>query len=222
MVSLGKTSTPEFGSPCYTEPDGAPPAVTPWDRDPDGRRLLAAAPRPRSPPGWCRSRRAPTAAARSGSRPRCCGLVGLKPTRGRISGHPMYGDPVGLATAGSLARTVRDAAAMLDVLAGPARGRPVLGAAARRVVPRRLRPRARPAAGRAVRRAGDRRRRRATRSASRPGRTRRGCWSRSATRSWTSTVPLPPEAVPTFETCWAVLTALSVVPPGAASTCCGR
>jgi len=32
LVSLGKTSTPEFGSPCYTEPDVAPPAVTPWDR----------------------------------------------------------------------------------------------------------------------------------------------------------------------------------------------
>ena len=32
MVSLGKTATPEFGSPCYTEPEGRPPAVTPWDR----------------------------------------------------------------------------------------------------------------------------------------------------------------------------------------------
>src|SRR4051812_49864490 len=32
MVSLGKTNTPEFGTPCYTEPDVAPPAVTPWDR----------------------------------------------------------------------------------------------------------------------------------------------------------------------------------------------
>jgi len=31
LVSLGKTSTPEFGSPCYTEPDNAPPARTPWD-----------------------------------------------------------------------------------------------------------------------------------------------------------------------------------------------
>src|SRR5687768_1176098 len=32
MVSIGKTATPEFGSPCYTEPDGRPPSVTPWDR----------------------------------------------------------------------------------------------------------------------------------------------------------------------------------------------
>ena len=55
---------------------------------------------------------------------RCCGLVGLKPTRGRISGCPMYGDPVGLATAGPLARTVRDAAALLDVLAGRRVGDP--------------------------------------------------------------------------------------------------
>ncbi|MFZ1409822.1 MAG: amidase, partial [Micropruina sp.] len=28
---LGKTSTPEFGFPCYTEPEGSPPARTPWD-----------------------------------------------------------------------------------------------------------------------------------------------------------------------------------------------
>ncbi len=32
-VSLGKTSTPEFGLPCYTEPEGLPPARTPWDLD---------------------------------------------------------------------------------------------------------------------------------------------------------------------------------------------
>ena len=32
-ISLGKTNTPEFGSPCYTEPDVAPPARTPWDLD---------------------------------------------------------------------------------------------------------------------------------------------------------------------------------------------
>src|SRR4051812_45667572 len=37
MVSLGKTSTPEFGSPCYTEPEGAPPAGTPWGTPPEAR-----------------------------------------------------------------------------------------------------------------------------------------------------------------------------------------
>ena len=30
-VNTGKTATPEFGLPCYTEPEGAPPARTPWD-----------------------------------------------------------------------------------------------------------------------------------------------------------------------------------------------
>jgi len=54
----------------------------------------------------------------------CCGLFGLKPTRGRISAGPVYGDPVGLGANGPLARTVRDAAAMLDVMAGPATGDP--------------------------------------------------------------------------------------------------
>ena len=129
MASLGKTNTPEFGSPCYTEPDVAPPAVTPWDRtrtaggSSGGAAAAVAAglvPVAQGSDGGG-SIRIPAS---------CCGLVGLKPTRGRISGAPMYGDPVGLATAGTLARTVRDAAALLDVLAGRRRRRPVLGAAA--------------------------------------------------------------------------------------------
>ena len=33
VISLGKTATPEFGAPCYTEPEGHPPARTPWDLD---------------------------------------------------------------------------------------------------------------------------------------------------------------------------------------------
>ena len=139
MPSLGKTNTPEFGSPCYTEPDVAPPAVTPWDstRSAGGSSGGAAAAvaagllpvAPGSDGGG--SIRIPAS---------CCGLVGLKPSRGRISGAPRYGDPVGLATPGTLARTVRDAAALLDVLAGPAGRRPVLGARSVRDVPRRLRP----------------------------------------------------------------------------------
>ena len=123
MPSLGKTNTPEFGSPCYTEPDVAPPAVTPWDttRTAGGSSGGAAAAvaagllpvAPGSDGGG--SIRIPAS---------CCGLVGLKPSRGRISGAPRYGDPVGLATAGTLARTVRDAAALLDVLAGRRVGDP--------------------------------------------------------------------------------------------------
>jgi amidase len=123
LISLGKTTTPEFGSPCYTEPDNAPPARTPWDLDrmaggSSGGAAAAVA-----------AGLVPVAQGSDGGGSiripaSCCGLFGLKPTRGRISGSPMYGDPVGLATAGPLARTVRDAAAMLDVLAGPAVGDP--------------------------------------------------------------------------------------------------
>jgi amidase len=47
----------------------------------------------------------------------CCGLVGLKATRGRISRGPEFGDSF-LATDGTLCRTVADAAATLDLLAG--------------------------------------------------------------------------------------------------------
>ncbi|CAA9356625.1 MAG: putative amidase [uncultured Nocardioidaceae bacterium] len=121
LISLGKTSTPEFGSPCYTEPDVAPPARTPYDRS-------------RSAGG---SSGGAAAAVASGLVPLAqgsdgggsiripasvCGLVGLKPTRGRVSAAPVHGDISGLGIAGPLARTVADAAVLLDVLAGPAAG----------------------------------------------------------------------------------------------------
>ncbi len=157
MVSLGKTNTPEFGSPCYTEPDVAPPAVTPWDRtrmaggSSGGAAAAVAAglvPVAHGSDGGG-SIRIPAS---------CCGLVGLKPTRGRISGFPMYGDPIGLATGGSLARTVRDAAALLDVLAGRRPGDPSWAPAPAGTFLDGLRPGSRPAADRPVRRSGDRRR----------------------------------------------------------------
>jgi len=141
----------------------------------------------------------------------CCGLVGLKPTRGRISGHPTYGDPVGLSTSGSLARTVRDAAALLDVLAGRRVGDPSWA----------------PAPDGTFLDACDRD----------PGRLRIARFvtpviadveiDQDCVRAWQDAshlleslghevvdveVPLPPEAVPVFETCWSVLTAMSVVP----------
>ncbi|WP_028645420.1 amidase [Nocardioides sp. URHA0020] len=211
LVSLGKTNAPEFGSPCYTEPDVAPPAVTPWDRtrtaggSSGGAAAAVAAglvPLAQGSDGGG-SIRIPAS---------CCGLVGLKPSRGRISGHPVYGDPVGLATPGPIARTVADAAAMLDVLAGRRVGDPSWApppsetflAAARRD-PGRLR------IARFITPV-------ITDTVVDPACVQ--AWE-DASRLLESLghdvedvpVPLPPEAVPVFETCWAVLTALSVVPP---------
>lgn len=48
----------------------------------------------------------------------CCGLVGLKPSRGRVSTAPAAEGWLGLSTFGALTRTVADAALLLDVLAG--------------------------------------------------------------------------------------------------------
>jgi amidase len=48
----------------------------------------------------------------------CCGLVGMKASRGRVSMQP-YGEGwLGLSTFGALARTVSDSALLLDVLQG--------------------------------------------------------------------------------------------------------
>src|SRR6478735_10876580 len=122
-ISLGKTATPEFGLPCYTETDIGPPTRSPWDptRMAGGSSGGAAAavaagllPIAQGSDGGG-SIRIPASV---------CGLVGLKPSRGRVSRAPRYGDPVGLATAGTLARSVRDAAALLDVLAGRRVGDP--------------------------------------------------------------------------------------------------
>jgi Asp-tRNA(Asn)/Glu-tRNA(Gln) amidotransferase A subunit family amidase len=69
LISLGKTTTREFGLSLYSEGEVAPPAATrgrPAARPADP----AAARRRRSPVHWCRSPRAATAAAHRGSRPR--------------------------------------------------------------------------------------------------------------------------------------------------------
>ena len=120
-VMLGKTNTPEFGLPCYTEPDGYPPARTPWDptRSAGGSSGGAAAavaagivPIAHGSDGGG-SIRIPASA---------CGLVGLKASRGRISSGPLREPGPGLATDGVLSRTVRDTAAVLDALAGARSG----------------------------------------------------------------------------------------------------
>ncbi len=122
-VMTGKTNTPEFGLPCYTEPDVAPPARTPWDltRTAGGSSGGAAA--------AVAAGLAPIALGSDGGGSiripaSVCGLVGYKPSRGRISNAPFGPDPVGLVTHGPLARTVADAAAFVDTVAGPVAGDP--------------------------------------------------------------------------------------------------
>src|SRR5699024_5199553 len=109
---------PELGLPPYTEPDTAPPARTPWDprRTAGGSSGGAGAavaagivPVAHGSDGGG-SIRIPASA---------CGLVGLKPSRGRISKGPYGLDGTGGSTDGVLSRTVRDTAAFLDVLAHP-------------------------------------------------------------------------------------------------------
>ncbi len=114
-VMVGKTTTPEFGLAGYTEPDTAPPARTPWDlsRSAGGSSGGAAA--------AVAARIVPVAHASDGGGSiripaSACGLVGLKPSRGRVSPGPGGVDGPALATGGVLTTDVRDTAALLDVL----------------------------------------------------------------------------------------------------------
>ncbi len=123
LVSLGKTNTPEFGLSSYTDTDVLGPARPPWDptRTAGGSSGGAAA--------AVGARLVPFAQGSDGGGSiripaSCCGIVGFKPSRGRVSAGPLGSDWNGLAGDGPLARTVRDAAALLDVLAHSMPGDP--------------------------------------------------------------------------------------------------
>ncbi|GAA4547016.1 amidase [Amycolatopsis samaneae] len=113
MVVLGKTNAPEFGLSSYTETVFGPA------RNPHDLTRTAGG----SSGGAAASVAAGLAPAAQGSDgggsiripAACCGLVGIKPSRGRVSPTP-GADPAGLVTAGPLARTVADAALLLDVM----------------------------------------------------------------------------------------------------------
>ena len=122
-ISIGKTATPEFGLPPYTEPAGRPPTVTPWDtgRLAGGSSGGAGA----AVAGGLVSIAHGTDGGGSIRIPAAaCGLVGLKTSRGLVSRGPLGSDPLGMSVSGPLARTVTDAAAMLDALAVPVPGEP--------------------------------------------------------------------------------------------------
>lgn len=126
LVTLGRTATPELGFSVMTEPLVSGPVRNPWnlDRGAGGSSGGAAAavaagmtPMAHGNDGGG-SLRIPAA---------CCGLVGLKPTRGRVSVGPGHGSVLfGLGVEHAVTRTVRDSAALLDVTCGPADGDPFL------------------------------------------------------------------------------------------------
>lgn len=122
VVCLGRTNTPEFGSTITTEPVAFGATANPWSvghsagGSSGGSAAAVAAGLVVAAHGndGGGSLRIPAAA---------CGLVGLKPTRGRVSTGPHRGEHRGaLAVDGVLTRSVRDAAAYLSVIAGPATG----------------------------------------------------------------------------------------------------
>src|SRR6059058_3946701 len=116
LVTLGKTNVPEFGPHPTTQPEAFGPTRNPWDLD-------------RTPGGSSGGSAAAVAAgmvplahgADGGGSIRipaaCCGLVGLKATRHRISRGPDVGEHW-LSIGGVLTRTVADTAAALDAIEG--------------------------------------------------------------------------------------------------------
>ena len=120
FIPVGKTNAPEFGILNVTEPRRYGPTRNPWDLE-------------RTPGGSSGGSAAATAAGLvpiahgndGGGSIRipaaCCGLVGLKASRGRVSMAPVLGESF-LAIDGVLSRTVEDTARSLDVLAGPELG----------------------------------------------------------------------------------------------------
>jgi amidase len=120
-ISVGKTNTPEFGFPCYTDNDLVGPARCPWNPtrlaggSSGGAAVAVAA-------GFVPFAQGSDGGGSIRIPAGINGLFGLKPSRGRISNAPFGGDVTGLGTNGPLARTVRDAAAMLDAMAGPVLG----------------------------------------------------------------------------------------------------
>ncbi len=128
FVTLGRTNTPELGGTITTEPEAFGPSRNPWNPDHStggssgGSAAAVAAgmvPMAHASDGGG-SIRVPASE---------CGLVGLKPSRGRISQGPAVGEGwAGATTDGVVSRSVRDTAAMLDVMSGRHTGDPYVAA----------------------------------------------------------------------------------------------
>jgi len=123
FIILGKTATSEVGSLPYTEPPGFPPARNPWNLEytPGGSSGGSAA---AVAAGLCPIAQGSDGGGSVRGPASCCGVVGIKPARGRVSFAPVGDRQNGIAANGSIARTVADAAALLDVMSGYITGDP--------------------------------------------------------------------------------------------------
>jgi len=124
LLIMGKTNTPEMGLTPYTEPELHGPTLNPWNREysaggssgGSGAAVAAGITPIASASDGGGSIRIPAS---------CCGLVGLKPSRGRTTLGPFYGAPWnGAVNNLCLSRTVRDTAAYLDIAQGNHEGDP--------------------------------------------------------------------------------------------------
>ncbi len=123
LVLFGQTNTPELGILGTTEPALRGPTRNPWstDRSAGGSSGGSAA--------AVAARIVPAAHGNDGGGSlripaSACGVFALKATRGRVSQAPLGEFFLGLTTEGVVTRTVRDSAALLDAIAGPAPGDP--------------------------------------------------------------------------------------------------
>ncbi|MEH6941686.1 amidase [Bacillus sp. JJ722] len=119
FVTVGTTTTPEFGFNASTESILYGPTRSPWNvnHSPGGSSGGSAA--------AIASGIVPVAHANDGGGSiripaSCSGLVGLKPTRGRIPAGPYNSEPLnGIAIEFALTKTIRDTAHLLDAVSGP-------------------------------------------------------------------------------------------------------
>ena len=117
FIVLGKTASSELGSFPYTEATGFPPTRNPWNLEytsggsSGGAASALAA-------GLCAIAQGSDGGGSIRGPAACCNLVGIKPSRGRVT-HAPVGDRLnGIATNGPMGRTVADAAALLDAMSG--------------------------------------------------------------------------------------------------------